>query len=252
MRESIHFNFDGKWSYEMGIIQAGVNSGLYEDPILSSKNIIEERIEGRERPYFFGVDREPLTLNISITFQENLTDEKMREIMRWLDKDEYKPLRMYEHPEKLWYVMIVNDVRSIHNGINSGYIELELRASHSTALSPLAVSETYRIRSNVWKDITFENNGDFDCYPIVHINKYGNGNIEIENLTNNTGVFKFEQLEDGELLTIFCETKEIESSTGKFRYDNFSKNHLVFRRGINRLRVRGNFNLTFETEFKIY
>ena len=252
MKHSLHFNLDGKWSYEMGVVQASVNTGLFEDSIISSKSIIEEKIEGREKPYFFGVDKAPLSFTVSVAFMENMSNKKVREVLRWLDHDEYKPLRFWEDDERIWYVMVVNDITSIHNGINSGYIELEFRASHTTALTPLTASDTYRIRSSNWKTIEFENSGDFDCFPIVHIEKVGSGNAEIQNASNNTGDFKLTGLEDGEVVSIDCENKEIVSSIGKFRYDNFSKNYLVFRRGINRLRVRGNFNLTFETEFKIY
>lgn len=249
-KQSIHFNFDGKWSYDMGVMQASVNSGLFDDIIISSKTIIEEKIEGRERPYFFGVERSPLSFTVSVLFEENMSHDKIREVLRWLDSDTYKPLRMRDSPERIWYAMIVSDVSAIHNGIDSGYMELEFRTQDTSTLTPRTFSQNHRIRGN--STVQIENNGDFDCNPIVHIVKHGDGNVSIQNMSNDTGEFKFTGLKDKEAVSVDCETKEIDSSTELFRYDDFSKNYIVLKRGINTIRVGGNFDLMFETEFKVY
>lgn len=253
MRHETHFNFDGQWSYDKGIIKANTSGGLFDDQIVSSKSIIEEKIEGRKRPYFYGVERDPLSLPLPIYFDDNLSADKIREILRWLDHDDYRPFYMIDQPERIVYAMVINDVNSIHNGIKSGYMELELRTDSPHVLSPFTWSENYSFINNAnGQIIEFENSGDFECKPIVRIVKRGLGDVTIQNLSNDTGEFKFTGINDMEELHIDCENREIETSLSGYRYDNFSGNYLSFVRGINRLKVIGDCDVRFKTEFEIY
>ena len=166
--------------------------------------------------------------------------DKEKEVLRWLDCDTYKLLHMRDNPERIWYAMIVDDVRAIHNGIDSGYVELEFRTSTSTTLTPSAMSEIHRIRGN--SIIEFINKGHFDCKPTIHIEKHGNGSISIYNLSNDTGDFKFMNLKDAEKVSVDFDNKEMEKSGNTHRYDDFNKNYLMLKRGLNRLRVVGDFD----------
>src|SRR5690606_37295636 len=135
----------------------------------------------------------------------------------------------------------------------SGYIDLNIRTDSPTTLTPYALSTLHKLDNNANGEIIeFENSGDFNCKPIVHLVKRGDGDITIKNLSNYSGDFKFTGLNDMEQIMVDCENKEIESSENVYRYDNFSKNYLEFVRGINRLKVIGNCDLWFETEFEIY
>lgn len=253
MRHGLHFNFDGKWSYDMGIVKVNIGGGLFEDQIISSKRIIEEKIEGRAAPYFYGVERDSLSFSLPIYFDNNLSVDKIREILRWLDTDDYKPFYMEDHPERIWYVMVIDDVKIIHNGIKSGYMELNLRTDNPYTLTPYIISEVYRFRNNSEGTIIeFVNKGDFECKPNVHIHKIGDGDLIIRNLSNQTGDFAFTNLNDQEHIIVDCENKEIETDGLTHRYNDFSNNYLSFVRGINRLKVIGDCDLRFETEFKIY
>ncbi|AIF43437.1 phage tail domain-containing protein [Virgibacillus sp. SK37] len=253
MRHETHFNFDGKWSYDMGVSKVNIGGGLFEDLIVSSKQIMEEKIEGRDRPYFYGVDKEPLSFPLPIYFDDNLSNEKIREILRWLNHDDYRPFYMIDDHNRRWYVMITDNATAIHNGIKSGYMELNLRTDSPTTLTPFTKSKLYRFENNVNGElINFENRGDFKCKPIVHILKRGKGDISIKNMSNNTGEFKITGLDDQEQVTVDCEYQEINSSANKFRYDSFSKKYLSFVRGVNRLKIVGDCDIWFETEFKVY
>lgn len=253
MRNGMHFNFDGKWSYNMGVTRVNMDGGLLEDTIISSKKIIEERVEGRDAPYFYGVEREPLSFSLTLLFENNLSTEKVREVLRWLDKNDYRPFYMENDPDRIWYVMAVDDVTAIHNGIKSGVLQLNLRTDSPTTLTPYTLSQVYSFRNNSGgRQIVFNNLGDFECKPIVHITKVGNGDIIIQNLTNPTGNFEFTNLTNGEQLYVDCENKEIETSGIRHRYNDFSNNYLTFIPGENRLLVIGDCDIQFETEFKIY
>ncbi|WP_337020178.1 phage tail domain-containing protein [Oceanobacillus massiliensis] len=253
MRQEIHFNFNGQWSYDMGIIKASVQDGLFEDLLVASKSIVEEKIDGRDKPYFYGVEREPLSFPLPIYFKDDLTVDKVREILRWLDTDTYSPFYMIDKPERIWYAMVIDDVSAIHNGIKEGYMELTMRTSDVRTYTPFTMSELHTFGNNTGGEIIeFENNGDFDCEPIVHIKKFGNGNITIQNLSKYTGDFTFSNLNDQEQLIVDCGNKDIESDSLILRYDDFSDNYLTFVRGVNRLKVIGNCEIRFETQFKTF
>lgn len=253
MRHGTDFNLDGIWASDMGIIKVNIGGGLIEDLLVSSKTIIEEKIEGRDSPYFYGVERQPLSFPLPIYFDKNLSVDKVREILRWLDHDTYKPFYMKDNPERVWYVMIVDDIKTIHNGIKSGYIELNLRTDSPHTQTPYVMSGMFSFRDNAnGKEIEFENIGDFEIKPNVYIAKVGNGDITIKNFSSESGEFKFTNLEDGETLFIDCENKYIESSKGKYRYDDFSNKYLSFVCGLNFLQVIGDCDIRFETEFKVY
>lgn len=253
MRHGIHFNFDGKWSYDMGVYKANIQGGLFEDAIISDKTILEERVEGRNTPYFYGVDYSPTSMTFSIMFEDNLTTTKKREVLRWLNQDSYKPLYMKDDSERIWNVMVTNDANVIHNGLRSGYIELNFQANHPHTLMPKKSSKVHIIRQNKGsKTIEFENKGDFDCLPEVHITKYGSGDLQIRNLTNDTGIFGFKGLIEGEKLVVDCAHKTIETNEIRHRYGDFTNNYLIMKRGVNILNVTGDCDLQFKAVFQTY
>lgn len=252
MRHSMNFNFDGISSRDMGISKINRSGSLFDDQLVSEKIIIEEKIEGRDSPYFYGVEYSPISFPLSIYFDENLSNEKTREVLRWLNQDTYKPFYMEDAPERIWYVMIINDISSIHNGIRSGYMELELRTDSSRTKTPYVLSDVYRLRGNAnGTIIDLINKGDFDCYPHIHIKKSGDGNLAISNLSNDSGEMTIKNLKDEEEVYIDCENKEIES-TETHRYDDLEGKYLILRRGFNRIKIVGNCNIQFETEFSVY
>lgn len=253
MRHETHFNFGGRWSYEMGVVKANLGGGLFEDQIVSNKSITEERIEGREKPYFYRVDRDPLSFSLPIFFESDLSADKLRGIMRWLDRDTYQPFYMIDEPERLWYAMVIDSADIIHNGAMAGYMELTLRTDDTRTLTPYMLTKTYQIRSGTKGTvIEFENNGDFDCEPIVHIEKIGKGNLTIKNLSKDEKDFSFVDLQDKEKIYVDCEHKEIETDGLIHRYNYFSGGYLKIPRGINQLEIKGDCNIAFEAEFKTY
>ncbi|WP_079709870.1 phage tail domain-containing protein [Paraliobacillus ryukyuensis] len=253
MMYDTEFNFGGRWSYDMGVIKVKLDNGLFEDPIVASKTIKEEKIEGRKRPYFYGVDYSPITFPLDIYFENNLSEEKIREVLRWLNTDKYERFYMNSSPDRVWYAMIINDITSIHNGIRDGYMRLNMRTDNSNALTPFSSSRVHTFVNNSdGETIDFINEGDFSCKPIINIVKRGQGDVTIKNLNNYTGDFKFTGLNDGEKLMIDCENKEIETSEPTYRYDDFSGNYLELARGYNRISVDGDCDLWFDTEFDIY
>lgn len=253
MRHGLHFTYNGISSVDMGVIKATLNSGLSEDVLISGKQILEEKIEGRDKPYFYGVEYDTLSFSVIIFFEDNMTEEHMRSVLRWLNQDSYKPFFSNDEPHRVMYVMPVNDIVSSKATLQQGYLEIEFRADDVNTFSPIEKTQEYSFTSNTGgQNITVNNKGDFNCYPIVHIEKIGNGNVTIRNNTNNIGDFSFTGLQDKEKLEIDCEGKIIDTTYNRPRYDDFNNNFLELKPGNNTLRVTGDLKLQLEMEYRTY
>jgi predicted phage tail component-like protein len=252
MKESLYFVYDGINSYDMGIIQVNTNNGLYEEPFLHQRNIVEEKIRGRDTPYFYDIEREPLTINMELFFDTEMTDEKIREVARWLNQNYYKELYFSEAPDRRFYTMYTGSPTLLHNGIKEGYIQIEMRCNSPYSYSPIYISDEYDCSVNpTSKQITFTNNGDVECKPIMYIKKIGDGDISIVNNSNGGQEFRLTGLFDQEFITVDNENEEIETDIpGMYRYNNHNDVFLSMVRGVNYLTITGTCILQFKYQFK--
>jgi phage-related protein len=251
MRESLYFVYDSIKSMDMGVIQVNIDGGLFEEQFLSSRSIREEKIRGRKKPYFYEVEEEPLSIPIGLWFDTGLSEENRRKVARWLNQPFYKELYFSEQPDRRFYAMYVGSPSLLHNGIEEGYVQLEMRCDTSHSYSPVYISDIYDLSDNVDStEITFTNNGDLDCEPVLYISKVGNGDISIINNSDSGIEFKLTGLVDGENLTIDNENEEIETDlVGTYRYNDHNGVFLTIPRGVNRLQVFGEAKLQFKYQF---
>lgn len=261
IKSSEYFIFDGQSSVDHGIMNVNIESGMLEEPFLSERNIIESKIRGRAKPYFQGVEQVPLTFDLSFAFEESWSEEKIRDISRWICVDSYRELKFSDNLNRIFYAMYVGSPILVHNGLSSGYVTLSFRCDGPFSYSPQYSSTEYDFSSNDvdGTEIDFVNNGDLECHPEVWITKVGNGNVSIVNATNGGQEFKFTSLLDTEELYIDCENEQIESILPdinggdplvQYRYDNFNDNYLEVVRGVNKLTVFGNCKIKFRYSFR--
>jgi phage-related protein len=255
MKESIHFYYDGKFSKDMGVIQASVDSGLFEEQFLSNKSIRETRVKGNSKPYFQGIERDPLEFPLSMVFEHGFDDNKIRETTRWINQDYYKPFYSEENPSRILYAQYVGDPRIIHNGIKEGYVTLQMRCNDAFSYSPAYISPEYDFTINTVSgtELTFVNYGDTIVKPIMEITKVGIGDVSIINHSNGGEIFEIKNLNDGEIVQIDNEREHVESDIpGVYRYDDITNdNYLTMVYGTNRLTVYGKCKIQFKCQFKI-
>lgn len=253
MIESLHFTYNGVSSRDMGITQISTGSGLFNEQFLPRTTIVEDKVPGKDKPYYVRTEREPLSLPLSILFEHPLTDEEARKIKRWLYQDFYKPLIFESLPERIYYVKFIGESRILHNGLLEGYATLEMRCNSPYAYSPVTLSSKwdFSINGANGMEIVFDNQGDLDCFPIMYIEKVGQGDLSIVNKTTNREM-KFTGLNNRENLIIDCEYEEIQTDvTGILRYSAHNDVYLYFTRGTNNLQVYGNCKIQFKYQFTL-
>jgi phage-related protein len=252
MKESLYFTYNGIKSTDMGVTQISLSNGLFEEEFVAPKNIIEEKIRGRDTPYFFGVERDPLSFSMGIYFDNGMDDDSKRKVKRWLDQDTYLPLIFSSNLSRIYYAMVVNDSKEIHNGLEEGYLQLQMRCDSPYAYSPTYYSKIYEFNGNAsGTEIIIENNGDVECKPTIYIEKIGNGNVDIINQSNAGQTFSFTDLNDQEIVFVDCENEVIITDLiGQYRYDSFNDEYLTLVRGVNTLKIVGDLKLMFKYRFK--
>ena len=154
IRDALYFSYAGKKSIDYGIVNVNFSVGFQEEPFGYSRSIIEEKIRGRSKPYFKGIEKQPLTFTVNFAFEDTWDDEKIREIKRWLlEQDYYKPLFFSNDidegdVERIYYALVVNDPVLVHNCLKQGYVTLTFRCNDSYAYSPIYLSREYHWDEN--------------------------------------------------------------------------------------------------------
>lgn len=247
-REALHFSYAGIKSDDMGLINVSTSNGLYEEPFVAEKSILETSVRGREKAYFQGLEYRPLQFSLSFAFEDTWDDVKIREIARWLGGQKYyQPLYFTTDINRIYYVLFVDGIEIIHNGLKQGYVNLTARCD-----SPYSYTPTYQKIFNLSNnpsggtEIEILNYGDLECYPTLTILTKAAGSVSIKNLSDNGREMSFSNLESNETLTIDCEHEDIETDIPlTYRYSNMSGKFLRLVRGTNRLLVTGKVELKF-------
>ncbi len=137
----MHFVYDGINSKNMGIINAILEPGLMEEPFLPSATLHETHTRHNNTPYFNKIKREPLVFNLVCAFEEGLSENKIRQVRRWLAKGSYKELYFCNEPNKRYFAMYEESSLS-HTGLD-GYFEITFRTNSPYAHSNLIETGIY-------------------------------------------------------------------------------------------------------------
>ncbi|MED3562239.1 phage tail protein [Bacillus xiapuensis] len=268
IRESLYFTFAGIKSTEFGIWNVSISDGLYSEPFMASRSINEVKIRGRDKPYPFEVNKEPLSFQLSFLFSEGWDDELISKVQSWLDVDFYQPLSFSENLIKVYYAMPVDTSELTHNGIKQGYITLTMRCDSPYSYSRDIVSPWYKsvhinggsfITPYLWSDnetkydksLEIINKGDKDILLEIFIEKNGDGDITVINTSRANSVMKFTSLLDGEKIHIDGENQIIESNLPNiWRYDDFNDFYLPLYKGKNVIQVEGDCLIKFQYRYK--
>ncbi|MNX70414.1 Phage tail protein [compost metagenome] len=228
-----------------------MQSGLFDEAFAPTRSINETKVKGRYNPYFQGLEYEPITLKLTFAFEDSWDDKRIREVKRWLIQDYYKPLWFNESPDEIYYCIMVDEARHLHNGLKQGYITITMRCDGPFTYSPINLSKNFKVIDSQVTEI--ENLGDVICKPEIFIKKVGNGDISIINQTNGDKVFEFKNLLDGETVYVDCENEYIETNLmNTYRYNNFNNQYISMVVGRNTLTLQGSAEIQFRYVFRRY
>lgn len=257
MREYTNFYYDEQYSGDMGVIQASLDSGLFEEQFMPTRSIIETKVKGNSKPFLHGVEYEPLEFPLTLYFEDGTSEEKVHEVARWLNQQYYKPLYFVEDKSGsatyVFYCMYQGDIRKIHNGIKEGVLTLNMRCKDAFIYSPFYLDDEIDLSSNPVEGtiIQFENKSSIECMPECWITKVGDGDVTITNLSNGGQIVQLTELYDGEIAYIDSENEHLESDIpGRYLYDNHNNEWLEMVYGYNQLKIEGQCRIKFRYSYK--
>lgn len=252
---STDFTFDGVTSQSMGIFIVNINSSESSDPFMPSQSIKEEKRYNSHIPIFYGVEREPLEFELTLSLLDNeFTIAKRTELTKWLCRETYCEFISADNPDKIYNVISVSPIELITFGSLKGYFRVRFRCDAPWGWSALQLEEFDLSTSVTPTTITINNlsNAVKYLYPELEFTLVGDDTgITIVNLTNNNETFQFTNLAVGETIYVNNELKQIIGDAGMYRLSNFNKKWFRLVQSENEIQVTGKCLLSFRYKFPL-
>lgn len=248
---SIRFKYNGLWSDEINskIKNVSINNDFYANSVFGSREIIEDKIQGRNEPYLYTVDSAPLSFKMRIAFDDYATREEVNTILRWLYSPKvYKELLFTNETDsgnisfdQVRYFAIFNGepvfnyVGKDESGTEKyiGYIDLSARCNSNTGFTALVETAPVAV-SNQTESIT--TGADLEFFPNIEITSTSTtiGSTTNIILTNNLNDTTFTyNLEYGENVTLNGKTKILKTNLDKNPYESWEKDYMILGPGQN-------------------
>lgn len=253
MKESLDFFYNNELSNNMGIFNINLEGSLYRERLYGARELLEEYIAGRTKPYFQSINLKPMEFTLAFSFFNNFDYDQIRKINRWLNVDYYKEFYFVDYPNYRFFLMPITDSFINHNGLNQGFMELTMRTNDAFAYSQEYLSEDYNLMENPLDGtaLTINNDGDIPLEVEMWIKKYGDGDITIINTSDNDREFRVQNLKDEEQIYLNHEKEDIQSNVPNlFHFEDVLTDYLKLPLGENLLRVYGNCTIQFRYRHK--
>lgn len=251
IKEKIRFNYDGKWSDEFGLMHVVLDSGMFEETFVASRDIVETENPRTNKPFFNKIKEAPLEFDMVLAFENGYDDSIIDKVVRWLFGNYYKPLYFDGADNKVFYCTPISDSSIVHTGFNKGYFTIKMRCDSSNIYKPVSLTDEYDLSDIDSKIIDIYNEGHYTIYPEISIDKIGDGKITIISKTDGDNIFEILDLADGESLYINCEKEMIETDVvGLYRYNNVLGEYPRLTYGRNTFEIQGNCKIQFRYQVK--
>ena len=232
---------------------------MQEEFFMHSRELITTQIKGRDELYLQYKKNNTFNFSVTFAFENTFTNNDLRVLKRLLNSEYFIPLQFINESDDqtslnyIYYIMLSDESTLTHNCLNQGYVSLNFISNSPYCFSEYMKSQLYDLSVNdTYTNIQFDNLGDVDCKPEIYIEKVGNGNLSIVNMSNSGIEFKFTGLLDGEQLEVSSEYEIINTSlVATYRYDSHNGNFLVMLPySVNYLRVTGTAKFYFKYQYK--
>lgn len=237
--------------YNIANVNNASSGGLFRENFIGSRNIREDKIEGRPAPYFYGVEELPMSFAVTFAMLGDLVMDAntVDEITDWLIQDEYQPLIFADEPSKVYWVIFDGNPSFIHNGVYSGRFTLNARCLYPYPVTEEIVTPLMAITTSGTLSLT--NPGKKSVIPnmVITIAASGNNTISFHNNDNNsdfeiTGDYGDEITVDGYNRIVTNETQGVQIKP--------SKRWLVLDKGVNDIDITGDCTLEITYRSGLY
>lgn len=257
MYESQYISYNGKKSSDLGVYFCDPEDSLLKEPFLSGRTINEERIPGRVKSYYYGVNYDNYEFPLKFYCSE-WTQAKIDEVAKWLGEPTY-PSELYSsgNQDRCFFCLYSDKTpyETTHNGWS--FVNFVMKAN-----SPYKYS---RERNNYYNFLTntgtqtivFNNLGNVNLKPQLQVTlaSDSDGSFSIKNTRNNGLITSFTGLTASEEITIDCENEDVVSSiAGTYPINNMSSSSdfMEFVPGKNTIEITGKLELLITYRYVFY
>lgn len=241
IKEKIKFNYDGRWSTEFGVMHVTTNSSMYEDILVAEREVTETFRKGKAESVLQSVEYAPIEFEMEIAFQDNFTDQGVRDVINWLFKESYSPLYFEGAENRIFYCLPSSNSSITHNGLKNGYVTISMKCNSGFTYSPITTSALIDNTAGGKKTFQITHDGYGFLYPEISlVKKTSAGFVEIRNVTSSEPLLRVSNLAVGENIYINSEKEQIETDiVGTYRYDDLIGKHLRLKSGLNTIEING-------------
>ena len=274
------FSYAGRTSSSFSpiVINATLSNDLYEFAPLGSKSIVEDKIQGRDVPYFYNVDYEPLEFNMTIAFTNYATQSVYREVIKWLYNQKTPQLLYFPELGLNFFGLFIGQPNIYYVGNNNegynqyiGHIEVSFRANAphgwTNIMTNLTDTDPVVIDQSTTFPYTLSNIGDYEMFPSFKLQNTSGAANEITistqrlvsedpDIYENVTTFTYNFVND-EYIVFNGYSKNIKSykisddTTQQINpYNSWEKDYWVLEPGNNYVKIVSEGNFEFEYSFR--
>jgi hypothetical protein len=256
------FTFNNISSTPTGLQLVRTESGLVATPVAGGKNVHEEYVPYRDKPYFYISNMQPLevTMSFMITATPNAwTDAVRQQVFDWLySPRQYCDFISSDNLAKVYKIIFTSPLEFNTISLTEGYFTLsgQMYPHAYTILTstPVSVTSTPTNITIINEQNVRNYDNTYYYYPIIYADLTGAASsIKIVNTSDSNRVFEITGLDALEELYIDNELKIINSSvTGANRFATLtSKQWLRLIKGSNVLRIDTTCDLVIQCQYPI-
>ncbi|WP_105618492.1 phage tail domain-containing protein [Vallitalea okinawensis] len=244
---------------EFDLVAVELGGGMSESHFGITQKVIEETSSELDIPHFFGLDRQPFSFTLSFARVNNKKwdyDTKLK-FAKLISTPYYQELKSAEYPQVVYHVICVDVPKKVMNGIDQGYITLKFRTDAPWGWSPSTVITKVITGASDGAPYTFELENKSNIlqwyYPEVEFIVDGT-EIKISNNKDSDREFKITGLYDREVIYVNNQTKKVIGDQPyplNYRLNNFNKNWLRLRYGVNKISVYRDCTVTFKMQYPV-
>ena len=212
IKDKLHFKYNGKSTSEFGVWSVTLDGGMFEETLVASQNIREESLVDRRVSIFSGLEKEPISFELVLAFENGFTDKLIEDVVEWLYGTEYYSKLEFEDSDKVYYCMPNGQSTITHTGQQEGYITLEMRTN-----SPFVFGKMESKTGTT--QITIDRKGKIDPESIIKIKSKSNGSTKLK---MNDYTVQINNLLKDEIVTIYPSEEDIESDRDNvYHYNDY-------------------------------
>lgn len=235
--------YDNRSSKEFSVFQVHFDDNIMQnETLIPSRTINKVQRHGSSIIDFHSIDTEPLKFSINLAFDGEITENDKVEIVRWLNKNSYKPLIFATMPEHIYYA-VATSIDLTHNTLQKGYFTVNFECNAPWAFTKVLTSGKKNISTS--ETVSLESESVFNTELVkVEVTVLDDGDLLIHNETNETEL-RFADLINGTKIIIDCLHHSIEAADSEEQLVLINDNKenyswLQLAAGRNKISIAGN------------